>query len=198
MSSTSSTPFVPRGLIKGASPVHPERSRGATDPVHEGSVPRLRSGRMEAEPIWARPASVTSLGAFLLVALCALPAFAHKGSDSYWTLRADGNDAVGRLDVALKDLDLLLALDDGDGKLTWGEVLAHEPRLRAELAPSLTVTQAGAACPLSFGALQVVHHSDGAYLAVPVRARCASPSPPSTSATRCSSASTRSTAGCSR
>jgi hypothetical protein len=106
--------------------------------------------------------------------LLATTAFAHKGSDSYWTLRADGAEVTGRIDVALRDLDALLGLDtNGDGQLTWGEVKAKEPALRAVLTSALTITQQ-APCPLELGAFRVISHSDGAYLAVPTTARCPS------------------------
>ena len=53
----------------------------------------------------------------LLLIFLASPALAHKGSDAYWTLTASGTALSGRLDVALKDLDLLIGLDgNGDGK----------------------------------------------------------------------------------
>ena len=52
-------------------------------------------------------------------------AMAHKPSDSYLTMRADGDKAeiAVRWDIALRDLDYVLGLDrDGNGDLTWGEV----------------------------------------------------------------------------
>jgi len=102
-----------------------------------------------------------------------LPAFAHKGSDSYWTLHAQGSALTGRLDVALRDLDLILALDaDGNGDITWKEVRSKELALHSTLSASLGVTQTSAPCPLEFGALQLITHSDGAYASVPVTARC--------------------------
>lgn len=112
----------------------------------------------------------------LLLVLLSAPAFAHKGSDAYWTLRAGGSALSGRLDVALKDLDVLLGLDaDGDGQLTWGELRAKEAPLRAALWGALAVTQHAAPCPLELGTFSVIRHSDGMYLAVPTRARCAEP-----------------------
>ena len=112
-------------------------------------------------------------GAASLLVLCALPAFAHKGSDAYWTLRAGGSALSGRVDVALKDLDVLLGLDaDGNGQLTWGEVKGKELPLRAALSQSLGVRQGTSPCPLVLGAFSVIHHSDGNYLAVPMSGRC--------------------------
>ena len=109
----------------------------------------------------------------LLLILLACPALAHKGSDAYWTLTASGTALSGRLDVALKDLDLLIGLDgNGDGKLTWGEVKSNEATVRNALSKALAVTQGANPCPLELGASSVVTHSDGMYLATPLTARC--------------------------
>ncbi len=109
----------------------------------------------------------------LILILLAGPALAHKGSDAYWTLTASGPSLTGRLDVALKDLDLLIGLDgNGDGKVTWGEVKAKESPLREALTKALAITQGANPCPLTLGALSVIKHSDGLYLAAPLTARC--------------------------
>lgn len=116
---------------------------------------------------WVR---VNPLFALLLVSL---PAFAHKGSDAYWSLRASGNTASGHLEVALRDLDALLGLDaDGNGKLTWGEVKAKDQSVRGELTNALTIRQGERRCPLELGTFSVIAHSDGKYLSVPLTARC--------------------------
>ena len=108
-----------------------------------------------------------------LLLLLALPAFAHKGSDAYWTLKASGNAVSGRLDVALKDLDALAGLDaDGNGKLTWGEVKANDQTLRGELTNALTIRQGETKCPVELERFSVIAHSDGMYLSVPLSARC--------------------------
>jgi hypothetical protein len=113
--------------------------------------------------------------ACLFATLLSLPAFAHKGSDAYWSLRANGTTANGRLDVALRDLDALVSLDaDGNGKITWGEVKAKDQELRRALTSSLTITQQ-TPCLLELGGFSVISHSDGMYLAVPVTARCTAP-----------------------
>ena len=58
--------------------------------------------------------------AFVLVSLFAHPACAHKPSDSYLALTVTGARIDGRWDVALRDLDNVLALDrDGNGTVTW-------------------------------------------------------------------------------
>ncbi len=114
--------------------------------------------------------------ACILTILLSLPAFAHKGSDAYWSLRATGVFASGRLDVALRDLDALVGLDaDGNGKITWGEVKAKDQALRTALTSSLSVTQRQAACFVKLGSFSVISHSDGMYLAAPISARCPEP-----------------------
>jgi hypothetical protein len=55
-----------------------------------------------------------------LALLWALPARAHKASDSYLNLEVQQERIEGRWDIALRDLELAVGLDaDGDGALTW-------------------------------------------------------------------------------
>ncbi|MDB5946541.1 MAG: hypothetical protein JWQ33_1567, partial [Ramlibacter sp.] len=77
------------------------------------------SGRFAA---WLRQAQPERVGwfALLLALLFSTPAFAHKPSDSYLTLRAesDTGDVAARWDISLRDLDYVLQLDrDTNGEL---------------------------------------------------------------------------------
>ncbi len=64
---------------------------------------------------------------FLLVFLNPCWALAHKPSDSYLTLYADGRSLRGQWDIALRDLEYAVGLDaDGDGAITWGELKAKQ------------------------------------------------------------------------
>ena len=62
--------------------------------------------------------------ALLFAALLAAgTAQAHKPSDSYLTLFADGRSLRGQWDIALRDLEFAIGLDaNGDGSITWGEL----------------------------------------------------------------------------
>lgn len=112
----------------------------------------------------------------MLVVLVATAASAHKPSDGYLLLRAEGATVTVRLDLAARDLDAALGLDvDGDGQVTWGEVMAQRPRLEAEVLPRLGLAQAGAACPLASRGLRAVAHSDGEYVVFDLVARCPQP-----------------------
>jgi hydrogenase/urease accessory protein HupE len=108
----------------------------------------------------------------LLLALWALPASAHKASDAYLKVvaRDDGIDV--RWDIALRDLDVVLALDaDGDRALTWGEVRSALPRIEAHVLPRLAIE----GCALRPVAQALETRSDGTYLALTLRAACTPP-----------------------
>jgi len=119
--------------------------------------------------------------ALLGLLLFALPARAHKASDSYLMLEAAPGGAQGRWDIALRDLNDALVLDtDGDGKLTWREVRAAESRIDDYARSSFGARSGGRACALRTGALAVIDHSDGKYAAIDIALLC----PTSSSALR--------------
>jgi len=100
-------------------------------------------------------------------------ALAHKPSDAHLRLAVDGARLEGRLDVAVRDLDGALTLDeDGDGDVTWGELLASSPRIAAYLGDRLALAADGRPCELALGDAALVDLSDGAYWAQPISARC--------------------------
>ena len=86
----------------------------------------------------------------LLLAAWTAPALAHKPSDSYLTLRVDGDTIAGQWDIALRDLDFALGLDaNQDGDITWGEVKAKHAEIDAYALSRLRIGPAGAPCPAS-------------------------------------------------
>ena len=117
-------------------------------------------------------ATVLALGALLTLN----PAWAHKPSDSYLTLRAtEGQSAVTvRWDIALRDLDYVLTLDrDGNGELTWGEVRQRDADITKLATSRLALTANGTACPLTpSGPLMLDTHSDGNYAVLSLKAQC--------------------------
>jgi hypothetical protein len=112
--------------------------------------------------------------ATLLVVL-AVPAFAHKPSDSYLAIRVEGRDLNGQWDIALRDLDFAIGLDDsGDGNITWGEVKAHRAAIAAYALARLKIRSAGADCTLRATEFLVDDHSDGAYSVMRFSGECPS------------------------
>ncbi len=127
-------------------------------------------------------ASVLTSMLALLLCCSAPPALAHKPSDSYLTLRVDGQRIDGQWDIALRDLDDAIGLDgDGDGRLTWDELRARHGAIAAYALARLQLADGGAACPITpmtpmtpGGAMQQVeHHTDGAYTVLRFSATCA-------------------------
>lgn len=114
--------------------------------------------------------------ALLLLATMATGVAAHSGSTAYLQASAEEARITLRADYALRDLDDALGIDaDDDGSITWGEVEAAAPRLIAYLAPRLSVTGDGSACPLSAAPqLMIVDHADGPYAVFNFSGTCAS------------------------
>jgi hypothetical protein len=123
---------------------------------------------------------VRAAGLALWCACTALPALAHKPSDSYLSLSVQGEQISGRWDIALRDLDFALGLDaNGDGDITWGELRAQHKEIAAYAQARLTLrvgeTQGdaqGAVCTLQVGEQMVDGHTDGAYTVMPMAFSC--------------------------
>lgn len=114
-----------------------------------------------------------ALLAFVALVISA-SAFAHKPSDSYLTLHVDGAAIDGRWDIAVRDLDALFDLDrNGDGSVDWGELRRRTSEIDDYAASRLTLSSGGARCPLAIADHAVDRHSDGGYLVLTLRARCA-------------------------
>ncbi|MEO7255521.1 MAG: HupE/UreJ family protein [Casimicrobium sp.] len=100
-------------------------------------------------------------------------AHAHKASDSYLTLKVDGEKISGQWDIALRDLDLVLELDrNGDSVIDWGEVRTRHAEIDAYATQSLALKSGGSVCPLSVGDQLIDTHSDGAYVVLKLAATC--------------------------
>lgn len=113
---------------------------------------------------------------WLLCLLFALPGFAAAHSASTAYLRIDSNERGVELQwrIALRDLDALLDLDaDGDGRLTWGEVLDRAADIdalaRARLAPQAT----NGRCDIRFAAPRFARIDDFGFAQLDGRADCA-------------------------
>ena len=100
----------------------------------------------------------------LLLALEAASALAHKPSDSYLALRVEGAGVSGQWDIALRDLDFAIGLDEnGDGDITWGEVKTHHADIAAYSLARLKLRSGDTDCPVHSTEFLVDDHSDGAY-----------------------------------
>ncbi len=99
----------------------------------------------------------------------ALPVHAHKSSDAYLQIDAGPTATTVRWDIALRDLDVELALDaDDDGRLTWGEVRAAWPRIEAYALPRLQI----GGCTLRPTGQALERRNDGAYAVLMLSGDC--------------------------
>ena len=113
----------------------------------------------------------------LLLALH-LNAWAHKASDSYLVVTAQGATVSAQWDIALRDIDFALGLDsDGNGEITWGELRNRKTDLSAWALSRLELTRGGT-CPLELKDLQVDEHTDGAYAVLNINSTCPAASGP--------------------
>jgi hypothetical protein len=125
-----------------------------------------------------RPTRFVVVLVALAILLVAQIASAHKPSDSYMTLVVRGNVIDARWDIALRDLDYSLGLDqDGSGAVTWGELRARLPDVDGYALPRLAVKADGGVCAAHVTAHEVVAHSDGEYVVLRSTFEC--PSTPS-------------------
>ena len=106
--------------------------------------------------------------------LSATAAGAHSASDAYLNLTVDrtGKSGLvsvhGQWDVALRDLDFVLKLDDdGDGHVTWGEFERHEAAIERYVYSLLTFTGGvGNPCAIHPRRTMIDGHADGTYAAL--------------------------------
>lgn len=110
---------------------------------------------------------------FLLLTLLALPAHAHKPSDSYLGITSDGGAYRAQWDIALRDLELAVGLDmNRDGEITWAELRQRQVAVAAYALGHLRIETAAGACAPEVTDTLVEHHSDGAYAALILILNC--------------------------
>ncbi|HEY4771516.1 MAG TPA: hypothetical protein VIH50_00655 [Steroidobacteraceae bacterium] len=114
------------------------------------------------------------LVAFMLAALGSVAAQPHSASDAYLTLVVQSSTlpaAAGvvhaQWDIALRDLDFVLALDDdGDGKIRWGELRRHQQAIADYAFQNVRFSANGEPCRIAPKRQAVDYHADGAYVAL--------------------------------
>jgi hypothetical protein len=113
------------------------------------------------------------LAALLLMLLLTEVASAHISSSGFLVIHAQGQTLSGSLEIALRDAEIAVGVDSNhDGKITWGELRATQPRLAQYVAQHLALSVQGSECPLTFQPLQVNERVDGNYAWLPFTAQC--------------------------
>jgi hypothetical protein len=100
-------------------------------------------------------------------------ACAHKPSDSYLSLKVEGASVHGQWDIALRDLDYAIGLDENDdGAITWGELRRRKEAINAYALSRLQIDADGEDCLLQARDLLVDGHTDGNYAVIRFDAIC--------------------------
>ena len=142
---------------------------------------KCRSGSLKLRPA-TRTASVCHWLSWVLCAfvLRSAAVHAHSASDAYLNLTVDKTTqwdklvVHGQWDIALRDLEFVLKLDDdGDGRLTWGEVRHHQSAIEHYAYGYLHLDGGpGNTCAVKPTRQMVDSHADGAYVALFFDVQC--------------------------
>jgi hypothetical protein len=100
-------------------------------------------------------------------------ASAHVASSGFLVVHVQGQELSGAMELALRDAELAVRVDSNDdGKITWGELRAAEPKLEQYVAAHLHFDAQKTRCALKFEGVQVNEHVDGNYAWLPFTAHC--------------------------
>jgi hypothetical protein len=106
--------------------------------------------------VWSRMAALVWLLAM------ATSAQAHIASNGFLTLDVEGSRLSGSVELAMRDAELAVGLDDNrDGRITWGEVRAHQRDLELYMRSKLVVGDGTTRCLEEFAAVEVNERVDG-------------------------------------
>jgi hypothetical protein len=113
------------------------------------------------------------LAALTVALLASAAAQSHSASDAYLTVSVQSPTPAAasvvhfQWDIALRDLDFVLALDDdGDGKIRWGELRRHQQAITQYALANVRFSANGKPCRIAPTRQAVDYHADGAYAAL--------------------------------
>jgi hypothetical protein len=119
----------------------------------------------------------------LIATLASTTVSAHSASDAYLTLAVrppaeSGGDHKtiihAQWDIALRDLDFVLKLDDNDdGNIIWGELRKHQTAIAQYAYAYLRSSADGKSCEIVPMRQMVDDHADGAYASLMFDIICA-------------------------
>lgn len=109
----------------------------------------------------------------VLMCLSSANAYAHKPSDSYLQMAVQEKLVTGQWDIALRDLDFAIGLDEnGDHAITWQEVVNKQKEMQAYAFARLNIQTNQAECHINYGKTLIDQHTDGKYAVMEFSANC--------------------------
>jgi hypothetical protein len=113
--------------------------------------------------------------ALVLLLAMATTAQAHIASNGFLTLNVEGSRLSGAVELAMRDVELAVGLDaNRDGRITWGEVRAHQRDLELYMRRTLVIGDGATRCLEEFAAVEINERVDGNYVWLPFTAACGS------------------------
>jgi hypothetical protein len=98
---------------------------------------------------------------------------AHIASNGFLTVQVEGANLRGTFELAMRDAELAVGLDtNSDGKITWGEVRAHQGDLELYIRSKLSFGNGISKCAEDFAPVEVNQRVDGNYIWLPFTATC--------------------------
>lgn len=108
-----------------------------------------------------------------LALLNAPAAWAHTQSYGFLSVALDATSAVGRLELAVRDLDRVHDLDaDRDGKITWGEFRSREAEIAGASLDRVSIGAPDARCTLAGEPAMTDSRGGEAYMVIPFQGTC--------------------------
>ncbi|MBC7786446.1 MAG: HupE/UreJ family protein [Methylophilaceae bacterium] len=106
-------------------------------------------------------------------------AYAHKPSDSYLIMQVKDGAINGQWDIALRDLDYAIGLDENaNSEITWQEVLNKQKEIKAyafarlSIDTNLPIKNYQTICDITPKQILIDHHTDGAYAVIKFASDC--------------------------
>lgn len=109
----------------------------------------------------------------ILLMIMSAETYAHKSSDSYLYIHETEQGARVQWEVAVRDFENVLLLDqNGNGEISWGEIISLEEALYDYARDKLALTSGKSSCNIKPTPMQINYHSDGAYLVLNFESPC--------------------------
>jgi len=110
---------------------------------------------------------------FILAMIISGVCLAHQSSHSQISLWQTGNLLKGAWSIAIEDLERSEGLDvDGDGELSWGELIQKKEMINSLAKAHLRVRQSQSICELSTSDLMLDKLTTGLYVYLPIKIQC--------------------------
>jgi hypothetical protein len=157
-------------LLRMTSGARQLRARRGRRDAAASLVPACATARMRRVAGVSKYVAAALLWLLLAVASTA---HAHIASNGFLTLNVEGSKLSGSIELAMRDAELAVGLDDNrDGKITWGEVRSHQRDLELYVRSKLMVGDGTTRCAEEFAPVEVNERVDGNYLWLPFTATC--------------------------